>query len=60
MGDLVNPSEDRRQGPFETKFDYENRIKRLDHQAAKMKELFDAMTPIKDIRKDSKCTAQNT
>jgi len=53
MGDLVNPSEDRRQCPFETKFDYENRIKRLDHQAAKMKELFDAMTPIKDIRKDS-------
>jgi len=53
MGDLVNPSEDRRQDPFETKFDYENRIKRLDEQAARMKEFFDAMPSINDIRKDS-------
>ncbi len=45
MNDKVNLSTDRQQSPFETDFDYKNRIARLDYQAEKMRELFEACVP---------------
>jgi len=50
MSSEKDPSKDRNKCPFETEWEYQNRIKRLDEKEAMMKKFYELCVPRKELK----------